>query len=60
MSLMTLEEQPFLTAIERFVSVVFPRAMLPNFPYAVPPLLTPPRPKTFRDQNFRRFRRFRR
>ncbi len=58
-SLMTYDEQPFLTAIERFVGVVFPRAMLPNFPYAVKPLLTPPRPKTFRDMNFRRLRRFR-
>ncbi len=56
-TLMAPEEQPYLTAIERFVGIVFPRAMLPSFPYRVAPLLTPPRPKTFRDMNWGRFRR---
>ncbi|MBI4054875.1 MAG: DEAD/DEAH box helicase [Elusimicrobia bacterium] len=56
-TLMASEERPYLSAIERFVGIVFPRAMLPNFPYDVPPLLTPPKPKTFRDMRWGRFRR---
>ncbi|OGR84469.1 MAG: RNA helicase [Elusimicrobia bacterium RIFCSPHIGHO2_02_FULL_57_9] len=56
-TLMSPEEQSFLSAIERFVGLVFPRAMLPNFPYTVAPLLKAPRPKTFRDMNWSRFRR---
>ncbi|MBI4387070.1 MAG: DEAD/DEAH box helicase [Elusimicrobia bacterium] len=56
-TLMSPDEQPYLTAIERFVGIVFPRAMLPNFPYTAPPLLTAPKPKTFRDMNWGRFRR---
>jgi len=56
-SLMSPEEQPYLTAIERFVNAVFPRAMLPNFPYTVRPMLTPPKPKSFRDMNWGRFKR---
>ena len=55
-SLMSSEEQVFLSAIERFVGIVFPRAMLPNFNYLVPPPLTPPKPKTFRDINWGRSR----
>jgi superfamily II DNA/RNA helicase len=30
-----------ITAIETFVGIKFPRAMLPDFPYLVPPKLTP-------------------
>ncbi|MBI4424636.1 MAG: C-terminal helicase domain-containing protein, partial [Elusimicrobia bacterium] len=56
-TLMCPEEQPYITAIERFVGTVFPRAMLPTFTYDVPPMLTQPRPKTFRDLNWGRFRR---
>ncbi len=56
-TLMTPDEQPFLSAIERFVGTVFPRAVLPSFSYMVKPLLTPPKPKTFRDMNWSRFRR---
>ncbi|MBI4056436.1 MAG: DEAD/DEAH box helicase [Elusimicrobia bacterium] len=41
------EEQSFLTAIERFLGVVFSRAILPGFPYVTPPQLEPPKPKTF-------------
>lgn len=48
-TLMDSEEQPFLTAIERFTGVVFPRAMLPTFPYVIPPRLEPPKPKSFSD-----------
>lgn len=48
-TLMDPEEQTYLSAVERFVGVVFPRAMLPNFPYVIPPVLEPPKPKTFRD-----------
>jgi len=36
-------EQVFVAAIERFVGVVFPRAMLPDFPYAYPPQLESPK-----------------
>ena len=56
-SLMAPDEQPFLSAIERFVGATFPRAMLPNFNYTVPPLLTPPKPKTFQDLRWGRSRR---
>ena len=41
------QEQSVITAIEKFVGVVFPRAMLPTFAYAAPPKLEPPKPKTF-------------
>jgi ATP-dependent RNA helicase RhlE len=44
-TLMAPDEMVFLTAIERFVGIVFPRAALPNFPYTVPPFLKPPKPK---------------
>ena len=56
-TLMALDEQPYLGAIERFVGIVFPRAVLPDFKYSSPPHLTPPRPKTFRDMNWGRYRR---
>jgi ATP-dependent RNA helicase RhlE len=56
-TLMSPDEQPFLGAIERFVGVVFPRAVLPNFNYTIRPALTPPKPKTMRDMNWGRFRR---
>ncbi len=56
-SLMSPEEQPHLTAIERFVGTVFPRAVLPSFKYTSAPILTPPKPRTFRDLNWSRFRR---
>ncbi|MBI5881755.1 MAG: DEAD/DEAH box helicase [Elusimicrobia bacterium] len=55
-TLMAPDEQPYLTAIERYIGIVFPRAMLPGFPYTVPPTLTPPRPKTFKDLNWGRAR----
>jgi ATP-dependent RNA helicase RhlE len=48
-TLMDGEEQPHLTAIERFVGVTFPRAMLPDFPYVIPPKLEAPKPKSFSD-----------
>jgi ATP-dependent RNA helicase RhlE len=41
------QEQSVITAIEKFLGVVFPRAMLPTFAYAAPPKLEPPKPKTF-------------
>ncbi len=56
-TLMTPDEQPFLSSIERFVGTVFPRAVLPNFTYTIKPVLTPPRPKSFRDMNWSRFKR---
>ncbi len=39
-TLMTIDEQPFVTAIEAFIGQSIPRAALPDFPYRVPPLLT--------------------
>jgi ATP-dependent RNA helicase RhlE len=36
-----LQESRDITAIETFVGIKFPRAMLPDFPYLVPPKLTP-------------------
>ena len=56
-TLMVPEEQPYLGAIERFVGTVFPRAMLPSFSYSVPPLLAAPKPRSFRDLNWGRYRR---
>jgi len=55
-TLMCPEEQSYITQIEKFVGVVFPRAMMPNFPYTVPPQMTPPKPKTFKDMNWRRLK----
>lgn len=43
-TLMDMGEFPFVKAIERFLGVVFPRAMLPGFPYRVPPQLEAPKP----------------
>ena len=37
MTLMSPDEEPFLRDIERFVGVIFPRAVLPGFPAAPPP-----------------------
>ncbi|MHB2025775.1 MAG: DEAD/DEAH box helicase [Elusimicrobiota bacterium] len=56
-TLMAPDEQPFLSSIERFTGTVFPRAMLPTFAYSVKPILTPPKPKSFKDMNWSRFRR---
>ena len=53
-TLMDQTEQPYLTAIERFANIVFPRAMLPNFTYTIQPQLVPPRPKTFADMKWGR------
>jgi hypothetical protein len=36
---MTLDEQPFVTAIEGFIGQSIPRAALPDFPYRTPPVL---------------------
>ncbi|MBI5623374.1 MAG: DEAD/DEAH box helicase [Elusimicrobia bacterium] len=55
-TLMAPDEQPFLTAIERYIGITFPRAALPGFPYTVTPTLTPPRPRTFKDLNWGRAR----
>ncbi|MFA6315855.1 MAG: DEAD/DEAH box helicase [Elusimicrobiota bacterium] len=55
-TLMAPDEQPYLTAIERYIGITFPRAMLPDFKYTVAPQLTPPRPKTFKDLNWGRAR----
>ncbi len=48
------EEEPLIAVIERFTGVVFPRAMLPTFSYAIKPNLEPPKPKTFSGISFRR------
>lgn len=53
-TLMDPSEQPLVTGIERFTGVVFPRAMLPTFPYVLPPQLEPPKPKTFADLRWKR------
>jgi ATP-dependent RNA helicase RhlE len=42
-TLMDPTEQQYVSAIERFVGVVFPRAMAPNFSYRIPPMLKPPK-----------------
>jgi ATP-dependent RNA helicase RhlE len=42
-TLMDPMEQTDVTAIEKFVGIVFPRAMIPNFPYAIPPKLDAPK-----------------
>ena len=55
-TLMDGEEQSYLTAIERFVGVTFPRAMLPDFPYVIPPKLEAPKPKSFSDLKWGRRR----
>ncbi|MFH1620065.1 MAG: DEAD/DEAH box helicase [bacterium] len=44
-TLMDSEEQPYVAAIERFLGVTFPRAMLPGFNYMIPPKLEPAGPK---------------
>ena len=56
-TLMAPDEQSFLMAVERFVGVTFPRAMLPDFPYQSAPILTAPKPRPFRDMRRRSFRR---
>ncbi len=48
------EEEPLISSIERFTGVVFPRAMLPTFPYAIKPNLEPTKAKTFSGIRFRR------
>jgi ATP-dependent RNA helicase RhlE len=48
------EEDPLISGIERFTGVVFPRAMLPTFPYAIKPNLEPTKAKTFSGIRFRR------
>jgi ATP-dependent RNA helicase RhlE len=60
-TLMCPEEQPYLAAIERFIGTVFSRAVLPNFQYKSAPIITRPKPRSFRDMNWSSFnRRFRR
>ncbi|MEK7287676.1 MAG: DEAD/DEAH box helicase [Elusimicrobiota bacterium] len=44
-TLMDMNELSFLKAIERFIGVIFPRAMLPGFNYRIPPQLEPPKPQ---------------
>ena len=43
-TLMDPLEQVFVTDIERFTGLVFPRAVVPNFPYKIPPKLEAPKP----------------
>ena len=38
-TLMTLDEQRYVTAIESFIGQTIPRAALPDFPYKRPPVL---------------------
>ncbi|MEK6542916.1 MAG: DEAD/DEAH box helicase [Elusimicrobiota bacterium] len=54
--LMDHAEQSYVTMIERFVGITFPRALLPNFPYKVVPQLAPSKPRTL--VAFRSGRRF--
>jgi len=44
-TLMDPMEQIYVTAIERFVGIVFPRAMIPDFPYTIAPKLDAPKYK---------------
>jgi ATP-dependent RNA helicase RhlE len=41
-----MEEARDITGIETFVGIKFPRAMLPDFPYLIPPKLTPSKATT--------------
>ncbi|MBL0058931.1 MAG: DEAD/DEAH box helicase [Elusimicrobia bacterium] len=43
-TLMDPLEQVFVTDIERFTGLVFPRAIVPNFAYKIPPKLDAPKP----------------
>ena len=52
-TLMDPLEQQYLGAIERFVGIVFPRAILPDFKYTIQPVLQAPKPKSFKDMRFR-------
>jgi ATP-dependent RNA helicase RhlE len=45
-TLMDPLEQVFVTDVERFTGLVFPRAVVPNFPYKIPPKLVAPTPST--------------
>jgi ATP-dependent RNA helicase RhlE len=45
-TLMDPLEQTYVSDIERFIGVVFPRAMVPNFPYEITPKLDGPKPKS--------------
>jgi ATP-dependent RNA helicase RhlE len=51
-----LLEQPDVSAIERFIGVVFPRAKLTNFAYHIPPRLEAPKYKNPWEQNWGRRR----
>lgn len=43
-TLMGMEEERFVTAIERFIGASIPRCAFPDFPYRVPPQLTAYKP----------------
>ncbi|MDD5657693.1 MAG: DEAD/DEAH box helicase [Elusimicrobia bacterium] len=43
-TLMALDEERFVTAIESFIGATIPRCAFPDFPYRVPPHLTPYKP----------------
>jgi ATP-dependent RNA helicase RhlE len=49
-TLMTLDEQKFVAAIERFIGQTIPRAALPDFPYRVPPVLQAYKPPPLSDR----------
>ncbi len=57
-TLMDQNEQSHLSAIERFLGIIFPRAQLPNFDYKIAPLLKAPKPRTMVDVFARRRRSF--
>ncbi|MFA6002774.1 MAG: DEAD/DEAH box helicase [Elusimicrobiota bacterium] len=44
MTLMALDEERYITAIERFINTTIPRCAFPDFPYRVPPHLTSYKP----------------
>ena len=53
-TLMTIDEQPFLTAIEAFIGQSIPRAALPDFPYRTPPVLVAYKPSATHHFRLRR------
>ena len=53
-TLMSLEEERFVNAIERLIGTSIPRCVFPEFPYRVPPHLTPYKPPTSHHFRIRR------
>jgi len=53
-TLMGIEEERFVAAIERLIGAAIPRQAFPDFPYRVPPQLVPYKPPAAQRFRFRR------